>query len=131
VWVRTAHRTLRRILGRERNLIRLPDGSRHWPLFGFHRWEEVHPVRQFQFVQVGENVLIARLRVDRIPSAPNRERLAEIIRESLGYPFEIRFEWRMEALPRGRGGKFEEFMCLLAGSGSALHPKMGEIESGD
>lgn len=125
------HRSIRRFVGRERNLIRLPDGSRHWPLFGFHRWGEVHPVRQFQFVQAGENVLIARLRVDRIPSAPNEQRLAEIIRESLGHPFEIRFEWHMEALPRGRGGKFEEFMCLLAGSGSALHPKMGGIESGD
>ncbi len=108
------HRSIQRFVGRERNLICLPDGRRYWPLFGFHRWGEVYPVLQFQFVQVGENVLIARLRVDRIPSVPSAERLAGIIRESLGHPFEIRFEWHTEALPRGRGGKFEEFMCLLA-----------------
>lgn len=109
------HRTLRRILGRERNLIRLPDGSRHWPRFGFHRWGDVHPVRQFQFVQIERDVLVGRLRVDRIPSRSSAERLAEIVRESLGHPLEIRFEWHTEALPRGRGGKFEEFTCLVSG----------------
>jgi len=36
--------TLKRILGRERNLILMPDGSRHWPLVGFSRFRDVAPV---------------------------------------------------------------------------------------
>jgi phenylacetate-CoA ligase len=38
--------TLRRILGRERNLVLMPDGSRHWPLVGFHQYREIAPVNQ-------------------------------------------------------------------------------------
>ena len=43
--------TLRRILGRERNLIVKADGTRHWPLVGFHQFDEVARIRQYQFVQ--------------------------------------------------------------------------------
>jgi phenylacetate-CoA ligase len=44
--------TLKRIRGRERNLLIKPDGTRHWPLVGFHRFAEVAPVQQYQVVQL-------------------------------------------------------------------------------
>lgn len=103
--------SIRRFLGRERNLVLLPDGTRHWPLVGFHRWGEVFPVRQFQFIQEDRHTLTARMSADRRPTPEQEARLAAIIQEELRHPFTIRFEWQAEPLPRGPGGKFEEFHC--------------------
>jgi phenylacetate-CoA ligase len=103
--------TVRRILGRERNLVLLPDGSRHWPLVGFHRWGEVFPVRQFQFVQLDRRTILARMSAAARPNAGQEARLTAIIREALHHPFEIRYEWSDSPLPRAAGGKFEEFIC--------------------
>jgi phenylacetate-CoA ligase len=102
---------IRRFLGRERNLVLLPDGSRHWPLVGFHQWGEVFPVRQFQFIQTDRQSITAKMSAPTRPTAAQAARLAAIIQESLGHPFEIRFHWQEEPLPRGPGGKFEEFHC--------------------
>ena len=102
---------IRRFLGRERNLVLLPDGTRHWPLVGFHRWGEVLPVRQFQFVQLDRTTVLARMSASGHPSAAQEARLTAIIQEALQHPFEIRYEWHETPLPRGPGGKFEEFLC--------------------
>jgi phenylacetate-CoA ligase len=102
---------LRRILGRERNLVLRPDGSRHWPLVGFHRWGDVFPVRQFQFVQRDRHTIEARMSAAGRPTREQESRLAAIIQEQLGHPFAIHFQWQEEPLPRGAGGKFEEFQC--------------------
>jgi phenylacetate-CoA ligase len=103
--------TIRRFLGRERNLVLLPDGTRHWPVVGFHRWGEVHAIRQFQFVQLDRKTILARMSAASPPSAEQEARLTTIIQEELKYPFEIRYEWQEEPLARGPGGKFEEFLC--------------------
>jgi len=103
--------TIRRFLGRERNLVLLPDGTRHWPVVGFHRWGGVHTIRQFQFIQLDRQTILAKLSAPTRPSAEQEERLSKIIQEELGHPFEIRYEWQEEPLPRGPGGKFEEFLC--------------------
>lgn len=100
---------LRRIVGRERNLVMLPDGTRHWPKFGFHRWIEVFPVRQFQFIQRDLQNITARLYAHGRPSAVQEAKLVELMQEGLGHPFAIQFEWHTEPLARQPGGKFEEF----------------------
>jgi phenylacetate-CoA ligase len=102
---------IRRVLGRERNLVLLPDGTRHWPLVGFHRWGDAFPVRQFQFVQLDRKTVLAKMSAEGRPDAEQEARLAAIIQEELRHPFEIRFEWHETPLPRGPGGKFEEFLC--------------------
>lgn len=101
---------LNRVLGRRRNLVVYPDGSRHWPLVGFARFGEVLPVRQFQFVQESPVCLEARLVAERPATAAEEDALRRIIRDSIGYSFDIRFRWFQEPLPRGPGGKFEEFI---------------------
>ncbi|MDR3401134.1 MAG: hypothetical protein P4L99_01450 [Chthoniobacter sp.] len=103
--------TIRRFLGRERNLVLLPDGTRHWPIVGFHRWGEVHPIRQFQFVQLDRRTILARMSAPTRPAPEQEARLTAIIQEELQHPFEIRYEWQEAPLPRGPGGKFEEFLC--------------------
>jgi len=43
---------INRILGRERNMMRLPNGEQRWPLTGYRQYEEIAPaVIQFQFIQ--------------------------------------------------------------------------------
>lgn len=102
---------IRRFLGRERNLVLLPDGTRHWPLVGFHRWDEVFPVRQFQFIQTDRESITAKMSADSRPTREQEDRLTAIIQAALGHRFDIRFAWQTEPLPRGPGGKFEEFQC--------------------
>jgi phenylacetate-CoA ligase len=102
---------IRRFLGRERNLVLLPDGTRHWPMVGFHRWGEAYPVRQFQFVQLDRTTILARLSASGRPDSAQEARLTAIIQKALRHPFDIRYEWHETPLPRGPGGKFEEFLC--------------------
>lgn len=104
---------LRRLLGRERNLVLMPDGSRRWPRVGFQRWSEIFPVRQFQFIQSAREEITARMYAHSRPSSRQEARLAGMIQTSLGHPFRIRFEWRNKPLPRQRSGKFEEFCRQL------------------
>jgi phenylacetate-CoA ligase len=104
--------TVERFLGRERSLVLLPDGSRHWPTVGFHRWEQAFAVRQFQFTQLDRHTIEARMSAEGRPTPEQEDRLTTLIQESLGHPFVIRYHWQQEPLPRGPGGKFEEFLCL-------------------
>ncbi len=102
---------VRRFLGRERNLVLLPDGSRHWPTVGFHHWDGVFPIRQFQFVQHDRARITARLFAAGRPTAEQEARLTAVIQQALGHPFALTYEWHDAPLPRGPGGKFEEFRC--------------------
>jgi phenylacetate-CoA ligase len=102
---------IQRFLGRERNLLLLPDGTRHWPMVGFHRWSEAYPVRQFQFEQLDRNTILARLSATGRPDPAQEARLTAIIQSALQHPFTIHYEWHESPLPRGPGGKFEEFFC--------------------
>jgi phenylacetate-CoA ligase len=104
--------TLKRILGRSRNMVRYPDGSRRWPRVGFDRYRDVAPVQQYQLVQHSTAAIEVRLVVERPLHETEQAALAEIICESLGHPFQLNFNYFPERLARGPGGKFEEFVCL-------------------
>lgn len=105
--------TLKRIAGRERNMVRLPDGTMHWPLVGFHRFREIAPVRQYQLIQHTLHAVEVRLVCDRTLSADEEAQLGAVIRAALGHPFELRFAYFTDALPRAVNGKFEEFVCAI------------------
>ncbi len=106
---------LKRILGRARNLVRLPDGRRHWPYLALHRYREVAPVVQHQFVQHAPDLIEMRLVVERPLAAAEEAALAAVIREALGHDFRVRFLYFEREIPPGANGKFEEFLCLLPG----------------
>ncbi|MFM6959689.1 MAG: phenylacetate--CoA ligase family protein [Schleiferiaceae bacterium] len=105
--------TLKRILGRERNLVRLPDGRRHWPLVGFQRFGEVAPVRQYQVVQESLTDVELRLVVEGEVTPAQSAALAQIVQSALGHPFQVRVSLFAERLPLGPNGKFEEFVCRV------------------
>jgi phenylacetate-CoA ligase len=105
--------TLTRVLGRERNMVVLPDGSRHWPLVGLHEYRRIAPVVQYQLAQRSSQLVELRL-VTETPLSPEQElELAAVVQRSLGHPFEVSFRYFEGALPPATGGKFEEFVSEL------------------
>ena len=102
---------LKRILGRERNLILMPDGSRHWPLVGFARFRDVAPVVQYQFIQTDRQSIEVRLVTESTMTRDQEVALGAVIQEALGYPFALTFRYFEDGLPTGPRGKFEEFIC--------------------
>jgi phenylacetate-CoA ligase len=106
--------TLRRILGRERNIVRKPDGTRNWPLVGYARFRDIAPVRQFQVVQTKLDSIEVRLAVERPLSESEEKKLGTTINEALEYPFQITFRYFEDRIPTGPNGKYEEFMSLIS-----------------
>jgi phenylacetate-CoA ligase len=102
--------TLKRIFGRQRNLILMPDGSRLWPLSGFQHVRDVAPVRQSQFIQHTRERIEVRLAVERPLTASEETDVRAMLHRILGHPFELDFHYFEDNLPRGPGGKFEHFI---------------------
>lgn len=103
--------TLKRILGRERNLLIKPDGTRHWPLVGFHRFEEVAPVQQYQVVQHSLDEIELKVVTAGPLSEVESGALGAIVRQALDFPGTVRVAQSRTRLPLSRSGKFEEFVC--------------------
>lgn len=104
---------LRRIRGRVRNTLITPDGRRHWPSFGTMGFRKIAPVIQSQFVQVARDRIECRLVVARPLSAGEEETLLDLVRRRLPWPFQVVAVY-VDALPRGAGGKFEDFRTELS-----------------
>lgn len=105
--------TLRRIMGRSRHMAIYPDGTRRWPRIGYHQFRDVAPICQFQLVQVATDAIHARFVVERALTTAEEMALTAIIREAMGYTFTVNYEYVADAIPRGPGGKFEEFICRV------------------
>ena len=103
---------LRRIHGRARNLLRLPDGSRHWPSFPADDWLAIAPVRQFRLRQTA----IERIEVELVTARPlepaEESALRQMLQGRLGHPFQIVLQ-TVADIPRSPGGKFEDFVCEM------------------
>lgn len=106
--------TLKRIMGRERNMIRLPDGRCYWPTTGFREFSRVAQVRQYQFIQRTLEAIEVRLVVDESPlNKAQEDALSEIINQWIGHQFFYEFVYFQQAMPRQPSGKFEEFICAI------------------
>lgn len=105
---------LGRILGRERNMLRLPDGKRRWPLVGFSRFRDIGNIVQYQVIQHDYHMLELRLVCKPQLSAQQETQLKTVICDALRHECDIRIVYFDRTLPYGAGGKFEEFICLIA-----------------
>lgn len=105
--------TLKRVLGRTRNMILKPDGSRHWPLTGYKQFREIAPIRQYQFRQIAIDHIEVRLVTERPLTVEEEEALTAHLHWKLRHPFRIDFTYFDGRLPAGSNGKFEEFVSLL------------------
>jgi phenylacetate-CoA ligase len=108
--------TMARILGRSRNLLTLPTGEQSWPVVGFREYRDIAPVLQYQLVQLTLQDIEVRFAVDRPLTDTEESRLATVIQRALGYPFRLKFVYFPDEIPRGPGGKFEEFVSRLDAS---------------
>lgn len=105
--------TLTRVLGRERNMLVLPNGERHWPLVGLHRYRELG-ILQYQLVQHSLERIEVRLVVSEGAWGANEEtRLTEILVAALGHAFSLDFCYFEHEIPRAPSAKFEEFISLV------------------
>lgn len=104
---------IRRILGRTRNLLRLPDGRRLWPFVGAFSYRDIAPVRQYQVIQHDLERVTLRLAVERPLTVAEEHALIEKMLELLDYRFKAEIAYFSPEIPRGPGGKFEDFICEI------------------
>lgn len=107
---------LKQIMGRARNIMRLPDGTRRWPRFNPSHWAHIGPIRQLQLVQKELDFVLVRLVVEGGRLDPAQEQsLTGALSQCLGYPFRMSLEYRDE-IGRGANFKYEDFVCEVADS---------------
>lgn len=100
--------SLRRILGRRRNLLTLPTGERFWPIFGTRTFRDISPsIRQYQVIQSEIDRLEVRLITDELLSDDIERKLRELVVRTVGYPFNVDFVYPREI--KIVAGKHEEF----------------------
>jgi len=103
---------LERVMGRVRNMLRLPDGTRRWPSFLSKYWAGVGPIRQVQLVQHAVDHLEVRAVIDRDFTADETATLQAVFAKTLQFPYRIEVS-RVARIERGAGNKYEEFLCLI------------------
>lgn len=98
---------IRRIVGRQRNMLAMPDGSFHWP--AFPNWFAVAPVRRFQIVQHDIRTIEVKLVCPQILTAQQEGSIRAMLTEKFGHPFDFRFSYP-DDIASGSNGKFEDFV---------------------
>ncbi|MBR46059.1 MAG: hypothetical protein CMM31_06210 [Rhodospirillaceae bacterium] len=98
---------LRRIMGRTRSMVRLPNGDEFYASFqdlltGFDM------IRQFQVVRREAEALEMKLVAPRELAAEEAARLPEVQRERFRHPFAVSFSY-VDDIARSEGGKFEDY----------------------
>ena len=105
---------LRRVVGRQRNMVVVPGGRRHWPSFPGSAWTAAAPpVRQFQLVQHDLNRIEARLVCARPLTASEEEALRRMLTEQLGHPFLFEFTY-LDTLEGTSNSKYEDFVSHVS-----------------
>lgn len=103
---------LERIAGRRRNMLRLPDGTEHWPSFPEDRWAGIAPIRQLQVVQTAIDRVVLRAVIGRPLTTPERDELRRVFAEVLCFPHVITVA-EVDDIPRSPNAKFEDFVSEL------------------
>jgi phenylacetate-CoA ligase len=105
--------TLRRIVGRLRNMLVLPNGERRWPLTGCYEFRGIAPISRSQIVQLDTEHLELRVVAERRLTRDEERRITEVIHRWIGHPFHVRLTY-LDAFPQNANGKFEDFISLVA-----------------
>jgi len=93
---------LKRIIGREQDLVTLPGSEKRWTLLSAGNIESflaIAPVRQYQFVQKDMQTIEARLVVERGLTGAEKEGLRDWIVGKLNHPFKVTFSI-VDEIPR-------------------------------
>lgn len=102
-----------RILGRQRNILTLPDGRQRWPSFPSEKWSHAAPVRQIQLVQTSRDHIEIRVVAERTLQNGEREKLIGALQGCLGHTFAMEIV-EVAKIPRSASYKFEDFISEIA-----------------
>jgi phenylacetate-CoA ligase len=91
------------------------EGKRFWPPLGSRRFFEVAPILQVQIAQKEFDLLEARLVAAGTVDAAQEARLREMILAAMPPGMRVVFRY-CDSIPRGAGGKFEDFICEVPGA---------------
>jgi phenylacetate-CoA ligase len=106
---------IKQVLGRQRNMLKMPDGSQIWPSFMSNgvRLMDLFEGGQFQVVQKTLTDIHINLAYVS-PFTQEREAAIRVQLSSIfGYPFKFIFNY-LDKIERGPGGKYEDFKCEVA-----------------
>ena len=104
--------TLERILGRSRNMMRLPGGRSAWPGFPLNTLVELDAIRELKMIQHSLEEIEIEMVLRRALTADEEARLAEAVRTRLRHPFRVRMT-AVERIAVGTGQKREDFECRV------------------
>ena len=102
-----------RILGRQRNMLTLPDGRRRWPSFPSEKWSYAAPVRQLQIIQRTRERIEIRVVPERALSDGERARFIGAMQDCLGHAFILDLR-EVAEIPRSASLKYEDFISEIA-----------------
>lgn len=105
--------TLSRVMGRQRNLIRNPDGTTNWPLTGFYGFRDVANIKQYQMIQHDQRDIELKLVTPDTLTVEQQQSIVSMVKSALKHDFDVKLTISRDPLPRGKNGKFEEFICLF------------------
>ena len=103
---------LTRILGRYRNMLKLPTGGQVWPVFSISSWAHIDAIEQFQAVQTDLDHVEVRIVGPRPLTAEEENEVGGALRQAWGYPFRLTFTYP-PSIQRSASMKFENFMSLV------------------
>jgi len=103
---------IKRIMGRVRNLVTYPDGTKKWPIVGSDSYDNIAAIKQFQFIQKTVNDIDVKLVVKQPLSEEQELKLKVCMQEALNHTFNLNFSYH-EDIPRSEGGKFEDFISEI------------------
>jgi len=103
---------IKNILGRQRNMLKMPDGRHVWPSFTSNglRLMDIFAGRQFQVVQKALTEIQINLAYSKPFSKEQEAALMSPLTIIFDYPFKFTFNY-LDKIERGPGGKYEDFKC--------------------
>ncbi len=104
--------TLKRILGRQRNMLVLPDGRTLWPSFPASLWQDIGGIQQIQLVQTSHAEIQVNYVAMRNLNEQDMAAFSEKVGARLGHPFNFTFKQFAE-IPRSKTGKYEDFVSQV------------------
>ena len=104
---------IRRIAGRERNMLVTASGDRLRPYVGARHLLDIAPILQQQYVQKDYDLIEACFVAETPFSSEQEARLRERILSDLPSGMRMQFKY-CDHIPRGAGGKYEDFICEIS-----------------
>jgi len=96
------------VVGRVRNMVKYPDGTKAWPLFGSNKILDIcDTIKRIQCVQ--ESYDDITLKIQGTVPPDKIEDVKKLVMSRLNHPFNLKIEF-VESFPEG---KFEEFVCKI------------------